>query len=39
MSAVKNNKPKYNPWMMYLGIILMIFGFNYLFNGGGFGET
>lgn len=39
MSAVKNKKPKYNPWVMYLGIILMIFGFSYLTNGGSFGEA
>lgn len=38
MSAIKNNKPRYNPWIMYLGIILLIFGFSYM-SGGGFGEA
>lgn len=39
MSAIKNNKPRYNPWIMYLGIILLIFGFSYMSGGGGFGEA
>lgn len=38
MSAIKNNKPKFSPWLIYLGVILMIVGF-YMSSGGSLGET
>lgn len=32
-----NNKPKYNPWMLYGGIIFILFAISLTTGGGGFG--
>ncbi|HUH25104.1 MAG TPA: ATP-dependent metallopeptidase FtsH/Yme1/Tma family protein, partial [Flavobacterium sp.] len=32
-----NNKPKYNPWLLYAGIIFIIFAISLTSNGGAFG--
>ncbi len=33
-----NNKPKYNPWMLYGGIIFILFAISLTTGGGGFGN-
>lgn len=33
-----NNKPKYNPWMLYGGIIFILFAISLTTGGGGFGD-
>ncbi|WCM42063.1 ATP-dependent zinc metalloprotease FtsH [Flavobacterium sp. CBA20B-1] len=33
-----NNKPKYNPWMLYAGIIFVLFAISLTTGGGGFGD-
>lgn len=37
-NPVKNNKPKYNPWFLYAGIIFIIFAISFSSGGGGLGE-
>ncbi len=37
-NPVKNNKPKYNPWFLYAGIIFIIFVISFSSGGGGLGE-
>ena len=32
-----NNKPKYNPWMLYGGIIFILFAISLTTGGGSFG--
>lgn len=35
MSQIKTNKPRYNPWMLYAVIILIIIGISYTSGGSG----
>lgn len=37
-NPVKNNKPKYNPWFLYAGIIFIIFVISFSSGGGGLGK-
>ena len=37
-NPINNNKPRYNPWLLYGGIIFIIFALQLTFGGGGFGE-
>ncbi len=33
-----NNKPKYNPWMLYAGLILILFAISFTTGGGSLGD-
>lgn len=37
MSKIKNNRPKYNPWMLYGSILIFIIMLNVMTKGGGLG--
>src|SRR5690554_7202937 len=34
-----NNKPKYNPWMLYAGLIFILFAISLTTGGGSFGDN
>lgn len=38
-NPVKNNKPKYNPWLLYAGIIFIIFAISFSSGGSGLGDS
>ncbi|HLV51194.1 MAG TPA: ATP-dependent zinc metalloprotease FtsH [Flavobacterium sp.] len=38
-NPINNNKPRYNPWLLYTGIIFIILAISLTSNGGGFGEN
>ena len=37
-NPVNNNKPRYNPWLLYAGIIFIIFAISMTSNGGSFSD-
>src|SRR5690554_1769313 len=38
-NPANNNKPRYNPWLLYTGIIFIILAISLTSNGGGFGDN
>ncbi len=39
MSNIKNNKPRYSPWLLYGGILLIIIAIQMVSNSSGFGDA
>ena len=38
MKKPVNNKPRYNPWMLYAGLIFILFAISLTTGGGSFGD-